>query len=101
VAIVFLDSCHTREHVLAELNAYAPLIARDSYIVAMDGIMQYLVGAQRTNPDWEWNNPRQAALDFVAANSNFVIEEPPFLFNEGSITERVTYWPSAFIKRIK
>ena len=99
-AIVFLDSCHTKDHVLAELNAYAPLIPPDSYIVAMDGIMQYLVGAPRSNPDWEWNNPRQAALDFVAENPNFFIEERPFLFNEGSITERVTYWPSAFIKRI-
>ena len=98
--IVLLDSCHSKEHVLAELNAYAPLVSSGSYIVAMDGIMEDVVGAPRTEPDWEWNNPRQAALAFVAANPDFVIEEPPFLFNEGNITERVTYWPSAFIKRI-
>jgi len=98
--LVLLDSCHTKQHVLSELNAYAPLVSPGSYIVAMDGIMEDMVGAPRTEPDWKWNNPRQAALEFVAVNPGFVIEEPPFLFNEGNITERVTYWPSAFIKRI-
>jgi cephalosporin hydroxylase len=98
--MVFLDSCHTKEHVLAELDAYAPLVSRDSYIVAMDGIMEEVVGAPRTQTDWTWNNPKQAALEFVAANRNYIIEEPPFRFNEGNITERVTYWPFAFIKRV-
>ena len=98
--LVLLDSCHTKEHVLAELSAYAPLVSPGSYIVAMDGIMEQVAGAPRTQPDWAWDNPRRAALEFVAANPNFVIEEPPFLFNEGSVNERVTYWPSAFIKRI-
>jgi len=99
--MVMLDSNHTKEHVLAELNAYAPFVSRGSYIVAMDGIMEQVAGAPRTKPDWTWNNPKAAALEFVRANSNFVIEEPPFLFNEGSVTKRVTYWPSGFIKRIK
>ena len=100
-ALVMLDSCHTKAHVLAELEAYAPLVGVGSYIVAADGIMEHLVGAPRTRPDWSWNNPRQAALEFVRQNPDFVIEEPVFPFNEGSITERVTYWPSGFIKRIK
>jgi cephalosporin hydroxylase len=87
--------------VLAELTAYAPLVARGSYIVAMDGIMQDLPGAPRTQADWTWNNPRQAALEFVKGNSAFQIEEPKFAFNEGQITDRVTYWPTAFIRRVK
>lgn len=100
--IVFLDSCHTKEHVLAELNAYASVVSVGSYIVAMDGIMEQLVGAPRTELDWSWNNPRQAALAFVEKNQDFIIEEPPFLFNEGNISsQRVTYWPSGFIKRTK
>lgn len=101
VVLVLLDSCHTKEHVLGELNSYGRLVTQGSYIVAMDGIMEQVAGAPRTQPDWEWNNPRRAALEFVQANSNFVIEEPPFLFNESSTSERVTYWPSAFIKRVK
>lgn len=99
--LVLLDSCHTKQHVLEELNAYAPLVTAGSYIVAMDGIMEQVAGAPRTEPDWKWNNPRQAALEFVAAHPEFIIEEPPFVFNEGNITERVTYWPSAFVKRVR
>jgi cephalosporin hydroxylase len=98
--IVFLDSCHEKQHVLAELHAYAPLVSRGSYIVAMDGIMEQLAGAPRSAPDWTWNNPRQAALEFVRDNPHFVIEEPRFAFNEGTVNERVTYWPAAFIKRV-
>jgi cephalosporin hydroxylase len=77
------------------------MVSVGSYIVATDGIMEFVVGAPRTNPDWLTNNPKKAAEDFVKENKNFIIEEPEFPFNEGVITERVTYWPSAFIKRIK
>jgi len=99
--MVLLDSCHTKEHVLAELSAYSKLVSPGSYIIAMDGIMEKVIGAPRTQPDWSWNNPRQAALEFVRANPDFVIEEPAFLFNEGNVSQRVTYWPSAFIRRTR
>lgn len=98
--LVLLDSCHTKQHVLDELNAYSDLIEPGSYIVAMDGVMESVAGMPRTQPDWEWNNPRQAALEFVELNPQFVIEDPAFLFNESELRERVTHWPSAFIKRI-
>ncbi len=97
--MVMLDSCHTRSHVLSELRAYAPLVTAGSYIVAMDGIMEQIVGAPRTQPDWVWNNPRRAALEFVASNPDFEICDPPLVFNEGAVNERVTYWPDAFIRR--
>jgi cephalosporin hydroxylase len=99
--MIFLDSNHTKEHVTAELNTYAPLVSKGSYIVAMDGIMEQVVGGPRTSPDWVWNNPRAAALDFVQANPDFVLEDPTFLFNEGLISKSVTYWPGGFIKRIR
>jgi cephalosporin hydroxylase len=40
--MVMLDSCHTKSHVLSELEAYGPLVTPGSYIVAMDGIMEHL-----------------------------------------------------------
>ena len=66
----------------------------------MDGIMEEVAGAPRTQPDWTWNNPQQAALEFVRANPDFAIEGPR-TFNEGDVSQRVTYWPSAFIKRLQ
>ena len=99
--LVLLDSCHTKEHVLAELGAYSSLVDIGSYIVAMDGIMEQLAGAPRTRLDWTWNNPKRAALEFVERNPNFVVEEPSFLFNEGNISERVTHWPCGFVKRVR
>ncbi|MCI4567730.1 CmcI family methyltransferase [Lysobacter sp. CFH 32150] len=99
--LVILDSNHTRAHVLAELRAYAEFVAVDSYIVACDGIMQEVVGAPRTHPDWITDNPQSAVKDFLAERDDFILEEPVFPFNEGSITERVTYWPNAFLRRIK
>jgi cephalosporin hydroxylase len=99
--LVLLDSCHSKAHVLAELRAYAPLVNPGSYIVAMDGIMGEVVGGRNAQPDWNWNNPRQAALEFVKEDANFQIEEPAFPFNEGNITQRVTYWPGAFVKCMK
>jgi cephalosporin hydroxylase len=99
--MALLDSCHTKEHVLRELEAYAPMVTPGSYIVAMDGIMEQFAGAPRSQLDWVWNNPRQAALEFAAAHSEFEIVEPAFLFNEGMVRERVTYWPNAFIRRTR
>jgi cephalosporin hydroxylase len=99
--LVLLDASHQKQHVLAELEAYSALVNPGSYIVAMDGIMEKLAGAPRSQEDWTWNNPRQAALEFVAGHPDFAIEEPRFAFNEGNVTERVTYWPSAFIKRLR
>jgi cephalosporin hydroxylase len=98
--LVLLDSCHTKAHVLAELAAYGPLVTEGSYIVATDGIMQDLVGGRQAQPDWSWNNPQQAAREFVEHHAEFSIEEPAFLFNEGVITDRVTHWPAAYIKRV-
>ncbi|MDE3179935.1 MAG: class I SAM-dependent methyltransferase [Acidobacteriota bacterium] len=97
--LVLLDSCHQKQHVLRELEAYGPLVTNGSYIVAMDGIMSQVVGAPRTNPDWTWNNPTEAAAEFVKAHPEFEIVDPAFPFNEGRITDRVTYWPGGFIRR--
>ena len=98
--LVLLDSAHDKAHVLAELEAYGPLVTPGSYIVAMDGLMEELAGAPRTRPDWSWNNPRQAASAFAESHPEFVIEEIEPRFNEGAITERVTYWPGGFLKRV-
>jgi cephalosporin hydroxylase len=98
--MVLLDSKHTREHVAAELEAYAPLVSVGSYLVAMDGIMQHLVGAPRSQPGWAADNPAQAAREFAARRKDFQLVEPTPPFNEGAVRTRVTYCPDAFLKRV-
>jgi cephalosporin hydroxylase len=98
--LVLLDSNHSKAHVLAEMAAYAPLVSPGSYLLVADGIMGQLEeGAPRSQPDWAWNNPAEAAKEFVAAHPDFVLEEPAFPFNEGLVQDRVTYWPSGIIRR--
>jgi cephalosporin hydroxylase len=98
--LVLLDSNHTKAHVLSELEAYGPMVTPGSYIVATDGIMRDLVGAPRSQEDWGVNNPFEAAREFSAKNKDFIVEEPPFPFNEGMVNERVTYWPGSYLKRV-
>jgi cephalosporin hydroxylase len=97
--MVVLDSCHTKQHVLEELEAYAPLVTPNSYIVATDGIMHWLGNAPRTEADWTWNNPKTAAQEFITKHPEFENAQLKFPFNEGNITETVTYWPGAWLRR--
>ena len=77
------------------------MVTPGCYIVAADGIMEQVAGGPRTKPEWKVSNPKQAAITYTAENPDFVIEEPTWPFNEGVVRERVTYWPSAFVKRIR
>lgn len=98
--LVLLDSSHTKAHVHAELEAYAPLVSEDSYIVATDGIMYDLHDVPGGQPDWRWNHASAAAAEFAAANPQFVLETPARLFQEGLIQEPVTYWPGGWLRRL-
>lgn len=99
--MVVLDSNHSKAHVRAELDAYGPLVSVGSYIVAADGIMHWLGNAPRSQPDWSWNNPRDAAADFVAMHTEFEVAQPVPQFNEGAVVEPVTYWPGAWLRRMR
>jgi cephalosporin hydroxylase len=99
--LVVLDSKHTKAHVLAELEAYAPLVTPGSYAVATDGVMEELAGAPGSGPDWDWNNPKAAAAEFVRRNRDYVIEEPRPLFDESLSAERISYWKGGYVKRVR
>jgi cephalosporin hydroxylase len=97
--LVILDSNHTKQHVLDELNAYHDLVNPGSYIVATDGIMKDVNDVPRGVSDWDVNNPATAAVEFVQKYPEFVIEQPSWPFNESDLTENITHWPSAWLKR--
>ena len=98
--LVILDSNHVKQHVLKELDVYFPLVTKGSYIVATDGSMKDLYDVPRGEPEWIWDNPTAAALEFVGANPEFVVEQPKWMFNESGLSENITHWPSAYLRRI-
>ncbi|MCA8963187.1 MAG: class I SAM-dependent methyltransferase, partial [Planctomycetes bacterium] len=48
--MVVLDSCHTRAHVRAELELYAPLVTPGQYLVVEDAVMRDLFDVPRGHP---------------------------------------------------
>lgn len=99
--LVLLDSNHTKDHVAAELEAYAGLVTPGSYIVATDGIMAMVADTPRGKPEWTWDNPSRAAEEFARRHPEFtLLPEPPTPFNESTLTRQlVTHWPQAWLRR--
>jgi len=74
--MVCLDSNHTHDHVLAELEAYAPLVSVGSYCVVFDTIVEDLPAD--TYPDRPWgpgDNPKTAVWQYLKSHPEFEISE--------------------------
>ena len=74
--LVALDSMHTHDHVLRELQLYSPLVTRGSYLVVFDTIIEDL--PQNSFPDRPWergNNPKTAVWEFLKTNDCFEVDE--------------------------
>jgi cephalosporin hydroxylase len=64
--LVSLDSNHTHEHVLAELEAYAPLVSKESYCCVFDTIIEDLPDAMYPDRPWSrGNNPKTATWEYL------------------------------------
>lgn len=71
--LVCLDSNHTHDHVLAELEAYAPLTSVGSYCVVFDTVIEDLPTESTSDRPWgPGNNPKVAVEQFLLHNDNFV-----------------------------
>lgn len=90
--LVVLDSCHTKAHVLRELEMYSPLVTPGSYIIAADGIMQDLYDVQGGKAEWVTDNPLGAIKEFLVSHPEFEIDPAPTRLG-------VTYWPDAFLQK--
>lgn len=97
---VFLDSDHSKAHVLRELHAYSGLVSLDSYIVATDGVMQSLTDTPYGRKEWAEDNPAAAAREFAASHPEFIIKRPTTLFGDEYVIESMTFWPDAWLKRV-
>lgn len=74
--LVVLDSNHTHEHVLRELNLYAPLVTVGSYIVVFDTIVEFMPDGYLPGRPWgKGNNPWSAAQEFLKSHPEFEIDK--------------------------
>jgi cephalosporin hydroxylase len=95
--LVVLDSNHTHDHVLKELEFYAPLVSVGSYIVVFDTIVEDLPEGY-FNQKRSWgigDNPKTAVRDFLKANDNFEVNR--------NIDNKllISVAPEGYLKRIK
>jgi len=73
--MVFLDSNHTHEHVLRELELYASLVSRGSWLVVFDTVVEFM--REDAFPDRPWgrgDNPYTAVQEFLKSNDRFVLD---------------------------
>ncbi|OAI47128.1 hypothetical protein AYO44_10145 [Planctomycetaceae bacterium SCGC AG-212-F19] len=77
--MVLLDSDHSRQHVLNELKAYAPLVTVNSYLIVNDT---------------QWGSPLDAVHDLMATTDAFVVDAAVDKF-------AVSCGHGGFLKRVK
>jgi cephalosporin hydroxylase len=74
--MVILDSNHTHEHVLAELDAYASLVSPGSYCVVFDTVIEDLPAGMYPDRPWDvGNNPKTAISEYLSRNRDFEVDE--------------------------
>ncbi|HET9641865.1 MAG TPA: cephalosporin hydroxylase family protein [Burkholderiaceae bacterium] len=94
--LVFLDSNHTHDHVLAELQAYAPLVTPGSYCVVFDTVIEDM--PSEMFPDRPWgpgNNPKTAVHEYLKSHPEFEID------HEMDNKLLVSVAPEGFLKRVR
>ena len=94
--LVCLDSNHTHDHVLAELEAYAPLTTLGSYCVVKDTVIEDM--PEGFFPDRPWgkgNNPKTSVWKYLKSHSEFEIDKT--IQNKIMITVA----PDGYLKRVR
>ena len=94
--LVCLDSNHTHDHVLAELEAYAPLTSVGSYCVVFDTIIEDM--PKSMFPDRPWgpgNNPKTAVMEYLKTYPEFEVDK--------NIENRllITVAPGGYLKKMR
>jgi len=88
--LIFLDSNHSHDHVLAELNTYASLVSVGSYCIVEDTGIEDLSLFKKGSRGWsKGDNPKTAVWEFMKKNRNFVIDN------------KFKGHPQGFLRRVK
>ena len=94
--LVCLDSNHTHDHVLAELQAYAPLTSVGSYCIVFDTFVEDMPKDSFPNRPWNpGNNPKTAVWEYLKTHPEFEINT--------SIQHKllITVAPDGYLKRVE
>jgi cephalosporin hydroxylase len=94
--LVCLDSNHTHDHVLAELEAYALLTTVGSYCVVFDTLVEDMPKAIFSDRPWgSGNNPKTAVWEYLKMHPEFEIDK--------SIDHKllISVAPDGYLKRVK
>ncbi len=93
--LVALDSHHTHEHVLKELQFYAPLVSVGSYCVVFDTSLEDIPDETRSRPWGPGNNPKTAVWEYLKSHPEFESDK--------NIDHRllITAAPDGYLKRIR
>jgi len=94
--LIVLDSNHTHEHVLKELELYSGFVTKGSYLVVFDTIIEDMPPNSFSDRPWEkGNNPKTAVREFLKSHDEFVIDK--------NIDHKllITVAPDGYLKRVK
>ena len=94
--MVILDSYHTHEHVLKELQIYSKIVSKNCYIICCDTIIELQPPVSKRPRPWKkGNNPMTALKMFLKNNKKFIIDK--------SIENKLllSNMPKGYLKRIK
>jgi cephalosporin hydroxylase len=94
--LVALDSNHTHDHVLRELELYSPMVSVGSYLVVFDTVVEDM--PKSCFPDRPWgpgNNPKTAVHEFLRGNDRFEIDRQV----EGKLL--LTVSPDGYLRCVK
>lgn len=94
--MVVLDSNHTHDHVLQEIELYSPLVTPGSYLVVFDTIVEDLPEGSIHDRPWDkGNNPKTAVYEFLKSHADFEID------NEINDKLLISVSHDGYLRRIK
>lgn len=93
--MVCLDSMHTHDHVVGELNAYAPLVSSGSYCVVFDTFVENMPPGFFVDRPWDvGNNPQTAVKEWLRSHPEFSVD------SDMEQRLQVTVAPQGFLRRM-
>ena len=89
-----LDSNHSTNHVLKEMELYSKYIPVGSYLIVQDGAQKWVADMPRGKKEWIDDNPLTAIDKFLESNKDFIVDESWTRLG-------ITSSPGGYLKKIK